>query len=283
MLFPQAAAGKPWRGIVPLHSTRADVERLLGRANFEDSGYEIDGVRVQLTYTSQGCQEGLPSGWGVPSDTVASITVSSSEELLLNDVLVSGRNYDQVYALHAPQLIEYVDADEGVRYSSVEGYVLNTTYFGTAADNKQLRCGEYKYAGPVPAGAKNKFDQVPFDSYGRIPFTDAQARLDIFANQLRTMNGNEPHYRVVIIVYAGRSAHAAEAAGIAECSRNYLVGVRKLDPDSIVAVDGGFGDEFKVELYITPNDAYPPMLMPTVSPKKVEILPGPAAPCGHQD
>lgn len=283
MFFPQAAAGKAWRGIVPLHSTRADVERLLGSANLEDSEYEFDGARVQLTYTSQGCQEGLPSGWSVPSNTVVSITVSSSEELLLNDVLVSGRSYDQVYALHTPQLIDYVDADEGVRYSSVEGYVLTTTYFGTAADDKKLRCGEYKYAAPVPAGAKNKFEQVPFDSYGRIPFTDAQARLDVFANQLRTMNGNTPHYRAVIIVYAGRSAHAAEAAGAAECSRNYLVGVRKLDSESIVAVDGGYRDEFKVELYVMPNDAYPPMLMPTVSPGRVEILKGPAALCGHQD
>jgi len=32
--FPPQKSG--WRGIVPLHSTRADVERLIGKPNFQD-------------------------------------------------------------------------------------------------------------------------------------------------------------------------------------------------------------------------------------------------------
>jgi hypothetical protein len=279
MCFPRAAAGKAWRGIVPLHSTRAGVERLLGPPNLEDSGYEIDGARVQLTYTSQGCQEGLSSGWNVPADTVTSIAVSSSAELLLDDVLVGGRNYDQIYAVHSQQLIQYVDAEEGVRYSSVEGYVLTTTYFGTAADDKKLRCGEPKYAAPVPAGARNKFEQIPFDAYGRIPFADAEARLDNFAVQVESLNEGKSNYRAFIIVYAGRAAHAGEADNTAGCSKAYLVNRRKFDPEILNAVDGGYRDEFTVELYIMPNDAYPPMLTPTVSPKKIEILPGSNNPC----
>ncbi|MDX6383830.1 MAG: hypothetical protein QOK48_1403, partial [Blastocatellia bacterium] len=274
LFFPQAAAAKAWRGIVPLHSTRGDVERLLGPPNLEDSGYEIDGARVQISYTARGCQEGLPSGWSVPADTVVSISVSAGDELLLNDVLVSGRTYDQIYAVHTPQLIQYVDAEEGVRYSSIEGYVLTTTYFGTAADDKKLRCGESKYAAPVPAGAKNRFEQVPFDSYGRIPFADAKDRLDNFGVQLQSLNESKSNYRGFIIVYAGRSAHAGDAANTAECSKTYLVTRRKFDPEIVIAADGGYRDDFTVELYIMPNDSYPPMLTPTVSPRKVEILPG---------
>ena len=275
----RSADGKAWRGIVPLHSTRADVERLLGPANLEDSGYEIDGARVQLTYTSQGCQEGLPGGWNVPANTVVSISVSSSKEIKLADVLVAGKNYDQIYRVHTPQLVDYVDVQEGVRYATIDDSVQSTTYFGSEADDKKLRCGEYKYAAPVPAGAKNKFEQVPYDSYGRIPFEDAEARLDNFVVQLQNLNEGKSHYRGFIIVYAGRSAHAAEAGTTAACSKSYLVSVRNFDPDTIIAADGGYRDEFLVELYIMPNDAYPPMLMPTVSPKKVEILPGALTPC----
>jgi hypothetical protein len=194
---------------------------------------------------------------------------------------MSGKNYDQIYAVHAPQVVDYVDVQEGVRYCSIEGSVMATTYFGTEADDKKFRCGEYKYAAPVPTAAKNKFEQVPFDSYGKIPFADAEIRLDTFANQLKHLNEGTPHYRGVIIVYAGRSAHTAEAATIAACSKNYLVSARRLDPESITATDGGYRDESKVELYIMPTDAYPPMLMPTVSPKKVEILPGGVSPCGN--
>jgi hypothetical protein len=282
LLTPGAANGKAWKGIVPLHSTRADVERLLGQPGLEDSGYDIDDARVSINYSSQGCQEGLPGGWKVPPNTVVSISLSSTKELTLSDVLVTGRNYDEIYRVHSPQSIDYVDVQEGVRYGTTDGSVQTITYFASEADDKKLRCGEYKYAGPVPADAKNKFEQIPFDSYGKIPFEDAEARLDNFMVELETVNEGSPHYQGFIIVYAGRSAHAAEAATTAECSKNYLMKARKADSGTIIAVDGGFRDEFTVELYIMPIDAYPPRLMPTVSPKKVEILPGASTPCARQ-
>jgi hypothetical protein len=283
LFLPQEADGKAWRGIVPLHSTRADVERLWGPANADDSSYEIDGGRVLFVYSSQGCQEGLPGGWNIAVNTVISISVSSTKQIKLADVLVAGKNFDQIYRVHTPQLVDYVDTQEGVRYAyvTIDDSVQSTTYFGSETDDKKLRCGVYKYAAPVPAEAKNKFEQVPYDSFGKIPFEDVEARLDNFAAELQNLNQGKPHYRGFIIVYAGRSARAGEAGTTAECSRNYLVSMRKFDPDTIIATDGGYRDEFQVELYIIPNDAYPPLLMPTVSPKKVEILPGAAAPCSN--
>ena len=281
LFTPCAANGKQWKGIVPLHSTRTDVEKLLGPSNLEDSGYDVGGERVSISYSSQGCQEGLPAGWKVPANTVVSISVSSKNETKLADVLVSGKNYDQIYRVHTPQMVDYVDVQEGVRYTTIDGSVQTTTYFGSEADDKKLRCGEYKYAAPVPPKAKNKFEQVPYDSYGRIPFEDAEARLDTFMVELENLNEGKPHYRGFIIVYAGRSAYATEASGTAACAKNYLVSVRKADPEIIIAADGGYRDELTVELYIMPNDAYPPMLMPTVSPRNVEILPGAVTPCGN--
>lgn len=279
---PQTANAGAWRGIVPLRSTRADVEKLLGPPTLEDSGYEINGERVQISYSSRGCQEGLPAGWKVPADTVVTISVSSKNDMKLADVLVPGRNYDQIYSVHTPQLVDYADVSEGVRYTTIDGSVHSITYFGSEADDKKLRCGEYKYAAPVTSVTKNKFEQVPYDSYGMIPFEDAAARLDNFELELSNLNEAAPHYRGFIIVYAGRSAHAAEASTTAECSKNYLVSTRKADPETLIAADGGYRTEFLVELYIMPNDAYPPMLMPTVSPKKVELLPGMLTPCSKR-
>lgn len=275
---PQPTPGKAWKGIVPLHSTRTDVEKLLGPPTIEDSGYDIDGQQVQISYSSQGCQDGLPGGWNVPSNTVVNLTISAKGELKLADVLISGKNYDEIYAIHTPR-VDYVDVHEGLRYATLDGSVLSTTYFGSEADDQKLRCGEYKYAGPVPAGAKHKFEQYPFDSYGKIPFEDAEARLDSFEIQLRSLNEGAPRYRGFIIVYAGRSSQAAEASTIAACSRSYLISERNTPPDNLIATDGGYRDEFTVELYIMPDDAYPPQLMPTVSPKKIEILEGRLSPC----
>src|SRR6266480_8009145 len=41
MLFARAVVGKEWRGIVPLHSTRADVVRLFGGCSDRDGGCKI--------------------------------------------------------------------------------------------------------------------------------------------------------------------------------------------------------------------------------------------------
>jgi hypothetical protein len=43
---------------------------------------------------------------------------------------------------------------------------------------------------------------------------------------------------------------------------------------TIVAVGGGYRNEFIVQLYVMPKDGYPPILMPTLGPKKVNFLEG---------
>jgi hypothetical protein len=279
LCISQAAAAKAWRGIVPLHSTRAEVEKLLGPPNSEDSGYAFEDEQALITYSSRSCEKDLPGGWDLPSNTVVEIRVSSNKDITMADLPVQWGTLEKIYAVHTPQ-IDYLDAAEGVRYTTADGLVRSITYVGSVEDEKKFSCAPYKYAAPVPDGVKLiRFEQYPFDSYGKIPFEDAKARLDNFVIQLLESTKAKPNSRGFILVYAGRSAHVQEAKKVADCAKNYLVKVRRANPDSIVAVDAGYQDEFKVELYIMPNDAYPPMLKPTVSPKKVQILEGEFNPC----
>jgi len=280
LFISQTAAAKAWRGIVPLHSTRAEVERLLGPPTVEDFGYRFEDEIATITYSSGACEEGLPGGWNIPLNTVVEIRVSSNREINLADALPKGRTFEQIYGIEKTQ-IDYLDAEEGVQYTTREGLIQAVTFTGSAADEKKLSCGAYKYAAPVPEGAQlNRFLQHPFDSYGsKSSNADANSRLDVFAQQLRESNQDKSIFRGFILVYAGRSAHVQEAKKVADCAKDYLVRLRQAKPDEIIAVDAGYQDEFKVELYIMPNDAYPPMLKPTVSPKKVQILEGEFNPC----
>lgn len=276
------ATAKEWKGIVPLQSTRADVERLLGKPDIEDWGYIFEGARAHITYSERkGCEEGLLRGWNVAPDTVLEIYVHTDAEITLGDVLTSGRTFEEIRAVRT-QHVDYVDNQEGVRYKTLGGFVESTFYFGSEADDKKSRCGEPRYAAPITANAKNKFEQTPFDSFGKIPFEETAARLDAFVLQLSELNKKESNYRGYIIVYAGRSAYEKEAQLVAECSKNYLVTVREAASDALVAVDGGYRDQFVVELFILPNDAYPPRLLPTVGPRRVEILEGEPKPCEKQ-
>ena len=269
------ASAKAWRGIEPLHATRADVERLLGPPNFDKSayswGYDFPEERAFVSFYSGGCEEGLPGGWKVPNDTVMEIYLVPAVAKKWADVLIAGKEYEQTRAVHTPTVF-YIDPDEGIRFTVADGYVQSIVY-GPAARDEHLKCGEFQYAVPVQPGAKlNRIEQYPFDSFGNVHYEDAKARLDNFVIQLFQLKAEEPRWRGYIIVYAGRRAYIGEAQYKANCFKNYLVRVRHMDAGSLFAADGGFREEMQVQLYVGRSDYYPPVLLPEVSPKKVKVI-----------
>ena len=270
-----SASAKSWRGIEPLHSTRADVERLLGRPTEDESytwKYEFPEERAMMNfYSGAPCEGGLPGGWKLPKDTVLNIVVYPAVQKTISELLPAWKEYEQVPEPHIPTNF-YIDTGEGVTFS-VGGDFVRYIIYGPTAKDKHLRCGEYKYAAPIVPGVKLKSVQdTNFDAFGDILFVDAQARLENFGIQISNMT--EPHSNWIgyIIVYAGRRSYLGEAQFKANCYKNYLVRVRKIDPGRLFAADGGFRDEFEVNLYLGLAEEYPPVLVPTVSPKKAQVI-----------
>lgn len=277
LLFVATASAKSWRGIEPLHSTSGDVERLLGIPNLERSNsswiYDFPEERVFIYFSSgEPCAEGLPEGLKVPKDIVVSIDIHPTVPKKMTEVLTPGKEYEQVQTVHTPGIRYYIDSAEGIRFTVQDGFVSSTTYGPTEKD-KDYQCGEYKYAAPVAPGAKLKrIEQYPFDDFGNIHYEDAKARLDNFVIQLFKLLEEEAVWRGYIIVYAGPRSYIGEAQHKADCYKNYLVRVRKMDPANLFAVDGGFREEMQVQLFIGRTDYYPPVLLPRVSPKKVKLI-----------
>jgi len=272
-----SASAKSWRGIEPLHSTRADVLRLLGNP-FDDKSpymwtYDFPEERASIHFASGApCEQGLPDGWKVPKDTVLEIDSYLSVPKKTTEVLTANREYERVQTVHTPGLNYYIDADEGIRFTVNDGLVTNMRY-GPSAKDKEYRCGEYKYAAPVLQGAKLKsVEHYPLDEFGDIRYEDAQGRLDNFVIQLFRLHEQEPEWRGYIVVYAGRRSRVGEAQFKANCYKNYLVRVRKMNPASLFAVDGGYREDMLVRLYLGRADYYPPILIPTVSPAKVQVV-----------
>ena len=56
--------------------------------------------------------------------------------------------------------------------------------------------------------------------------------------QLFHLKEGDPQWRGYIVVYAAPRSHIGEAQFKANCYKNYLVRVRKMDPASLFAVDG---------------------------------------------
>lgn len=70
-----------------------------------------------------------------------------------------------------------------------------------------------------------------------------------------------------IVVYAGHDFPFRKARIRAERARNYLVRVRRLDPTKLQIVNGGYREQFQIELYILPASVGPPTPHPTVAPR----------------
>jgi hypothetical protein len=83
------AAAQGWKGLVPLHSTRADVERALGKPT--DPGkkgsavYDLRG-EVVLIFFSGGPPCGSPNVWSVEEGTVVDITVTPKRRSVLSEM-----------------------------------------------------------------------------------------------------------------------------------------------------------------------------------------------------
>lgn len=65
------ANGQDWRQIVPLKSTRADVERLLGPTKeLYFAVYQLKPGSLFIEYSSGPCSPERKGGWNVPRDVV---------------------------------------------------------------------------------------------------------------------------------------------------------------------------------------------------------------------
>src|SRR2546423_15604886 len=83
---------KEWRGIVPLHSTRADVEHLLGKPKQDFEGILVsyrlptETIDIQYAANSQCTAEWPYDSWNVPKQTVTFIRVAPRQETYLSDL-----------------------------------------------------------------------------------------------------------------------------------------------------------------------------------------------------
>lgn len=99
-----------------------------------------------------------------------------------------------------------------------------------------------------------------FDEYGDIGLKDEQARLAVFAAELK----NSPADEGYIITYGGRRGRAGDARSRGARAKSYLVRRLGMDVRRIVVIDGGLREEPSVELFLKPSGAESPSPSPTV-------------------
>lgn len=261
---------KGWRGIVPLHSTRADVERQLGPPKESaESGafYYLEGESVLILYSSKTCAD-AKDGWNVPYNTVISITVYPKIRVKLADLKLELLKYHVVRDYHVEFIIYYNNDEEGIsiEVDSSTGLVKTFTYYPSKTDY-YLRC-------PSPPQNPEELGEDcsrKFDSYSDIPLSKEREQLDNFAKQVKFEQKSYP-IKIYIIVYAGRRARVGEAQQRAARIKLYLVNEWEINQEFFVLKDGGYREELEVELWIKPEGCRAPVASPTIDPKDVQII-----------
>lgn len=266
LIMVNLSLSKEWRGIVPLHSTRADVERVLG-APTEPHGsvYKTETENISIWYADEPCKKAGSKLWNVPRGTVLSVTVYPKTKTLITDLRLEESKYKRVANEHVEGIVYLTDDEEGTSIETFEGKVNSITYTPAAKD-RYLRCPGYSTQQSV--AEEREYYVRKFDEYSNIRFKDEKARLDNLAIYLQ----RGPEMKGYIIVYAGRRASSNEARARAWRAKNYLVGERGINAERIEVIDGGHREELEVELYLLPPSVPAPTATPTVEPSEVQII-----------
>jgi hypothetical protein len=125
------ALGKGWRGIVPLHSTRSDVEKLLGPV--PGWNYFLENETLHFEYQTPETECGQKSAlWNVPLDTVLAILVVPKERKSIAEYGI-----DSTFVKSHTDLLNmfnYSNEDEGVEYSATRDIVDRIIYLPARKD-----------------------------------------------------------------------------------------------------------------------------------------------------
>lgn len=140
-----SSTAKDWCAIVPLHSTRADVERLLKRKPVRCGGnaciYDLPDKTVFALYANEPtCRnDDATTSFKVPADTVIEITVHFKTPQPFSTLDVDISKYDRAPDPELKGLVYMSDYTEGVRMETSGDTVRAITYYAAKKDD-DLRC-----------------------------------------------------------------------------------------------------------------------------------------------
>jgi len=153
LVAANSTLAKPWRGIVPLHSTRDDVRKLLGKPTrqgdfYED--YEIPRYTVSINYATENiftpgddCDGPAPYWWGdyhVSVGTVLSVEVSFDREIPLAKLKIPDFKTLTKGEPDSTLSVDYFDQKRGLEYGIRDKKVHRITYGPSSIADASLRC-----------------------------------------------------------------------------------------------------------------------------------------------
>jgi hypothetical protein len=119
-----------WRQIVPLKTTRTEVERLLGpskEAYFAE--YQLKEGSLFIEYSSGPCRPDRKGGWNVAKDIVVSMSLSPKHPKKLSALKLDLTKYRKAAGGDTPSVTYYINEEDGILYAIQMGKVDYVEYY----------------------------------------------------------------------------------------------------------------------------------------------------------
>jgi len=238
------ALAQGWRGIVPLHSTRSDVERLVGSPT-ESNGltYSLKTEQVTIYYSTSRCIKGWPYGWDVAPDVVIGITAFQKMKLKVDQLGIDLTSYTKSENAETGRS-GYTDKNAGVSIGLKPDGDIDVIEYGPSAKDDYLLC-------PDAAARKREIERGesahlrPSLYYFDLSPKEEMVRLEFFAEKWER---DSPQSNIYVIGYGGREACPDEGINRAKRARDLLIKLLRIPSERIVALDGGRNLAVWVEL-----------------------------------
>ena len=113
----QSTSDQPssWRGLLPLKSSKLDVEKLLGPTKnvLGLNEYETENEFIHVTYAKGNCHRS-DFGWKVPTDTILNITVIPRGTVLLSELGLDLSKFSKIESVHPANVFYYENLKTGL-------------------------------------------------------------------------------------------------------------------------------------------------------------------------
>ena len=240
------SSAQGWRGLVPLHSTRQDVERVIGTPT--DWYYNLRNETVYIQFSSGSCKDAAnEDSYKVPAGTVTQIMVIPKSELPLKTLNVDITRYKKQVDGEIKEHVFYYKEGGGESIEVFDGKVQSLTYTPLASE-ASLRCYSSVEEWMTANNVVCRLSARKFDELDELPIGEEQQRLSYLAIQLKS---EHPMSRGWIMVYGGKKDGMKTVVRRANRIKQFLVKRQGVASGRFLTMAVGIREEPLVQLWIT--------------------------------